>query len=50
MSSLAAVIDLPLEQLAFLSNVAGAQAVSAIGNSQFLDELAFRRAVDSLLK
>ncbi len=49
-TSLGAVLGLPLEQLAFLSNVAGAQAVSVMGNSSFLDELSFRRTVESLLR
>ena len=49
-TSLGAVLGLPLEQLAFLSNVAGAQAVSVMGNSRFLDELSFRRTVESLLR
>jgi bifunctional ADP-heptose synthase (sugar kinase/adenylyltransferase) len=49
-SALAAILGLPLEQLAFATNVAGALATASMGNSRFLDELSFRRAVDSLLK
>lgn len=49
-TSLAAALDVPLEQLAFISNVAGAQAVAAMGNSKFLDEFSFRRAAESLLR
>jgi rfaE bifunctional protein nucleotidyltransferase chain/domain len=49
-TSLGAIADLPLDQLAFISNVAGAQAVAVMGNSRFIDELSLRRAVESLLK
>lgn len=49
-SALPAVLGLPLEQLAFIANVAGAQAAASMGNSQFLDKLSFSRAVASLLK
>jgi rfaE bifunctional protein nucleotidyltransferase chain/domain len=50
MTSLCAVQDAPLEILAFLGNVAGAQAVSVVGNSQFLDELPLERHILSLWK
>ena len=49
-AAIPAVLGLPLEQLAFVANVAGAQAAASMGNSQFLDKLAFARAVASLLK
>ena len=49
-TSVGAFLGLPLEQLAFLCNVAGAEAVSVMGNSRFLDELSFRRTVESLLR
>ncbi len=49
-TSLCAVLRVPLEELAFLGNVAGAEAVSVMGNSRFLEEAAFRRHVESLLK
>jgi rfaE bifunctional protein nucleotidyltransferase chain/domain len=50
MTSLCAVQKAPLEILAFLGNVAGAQAVSVVGNSQFLDELPLERHILSLWK
>jgi rfaE bifunctional protein kinase chain/domain len=49
-SSLAAAVESPLDQVAFVSNVAGAHAVAAMGNSRFLEEFAFRRTVESLLR
>ncbi|NLF67510.1 MAG: adenylyltransferase/cytidyltransferase family protein [Candidatus Anammoximicrobium sp.] len=49
-TSLCAALRVPLEILAFLGNVAGAEAVAVMGNSQFLEEAAFRRHVESLLK
>jgi bifunctional ADP-heptose synthase (sugar kinase/adenylyltransferase) len=49
-TGLAAALDFPLDQLAFLSNVAGAQAVAVVGHSRFLDEGSFGRHVESLLK
>jgi rfaE bifunctional protein nucleotidyltransferase chain/domain len=49
-ASLAAVLNLPLELLAFLGNVAGAEAVSVVGNSQHLQSLPFTRHIQSLLK
>lgn len=49
-TSLGARLAVPLEPLAFLSNVAGAQSVAVMGNSRFLDALSFRRSVESLLK
>ncbi len=49
-TSLCAALGVPLDELAFLGNVAGAEAVSVIGNSRFLEEGAFRRHVESLLK
>ncbi len=50
LTALCAYLRLPLDQLAFLGNVAGAEAVSAVGHSQYLVEAAFRRHVESLLK
>jgi bifunctional ADP-heptose synthase (sugar kinase/adenylyltransferase) len=49
-TSLAAAVESPLDQVAFVSNVAGAHAVAAMGNSRFLEEFAFRRTVESLLR
>jgi rfaE bifunctional protein nucleotidyltransferase chain/domain len=50
MSALCAGLHLPLEQLAFLGNVAAAEAVAVLGNSRFLEEVPFRRHIESLLK
>lgn len=50
LTSLCAALQVPPEELAFLGNVAGAEAVSVVGNSRFLDRLSFRRHVESLLK
>ncbi len=49
-TALGAYLNYPLDQLAFLGNVAGAEAVSAVGHSHCLDEITFRRHVESLLK
>ncbi len=49
-TSLCAVLGVPPKLLAFLGNVAGAEAVSIIGNSKFLEALPFQRHVQSLLK
>jgi len=49
-TSLCAVLGFPLDELAFLGNVAGAEAVAVVGNSRFLEEASFRRHVESLLK
>lgn len=49
-SALCARLGLPLETLAFLSNVAAAEAVAAVGHSQYLDWLTFSRHVESLFK
>lgn len=49
-SALSAVLGFPLDQLAFLANVAGAQAAATVGNSHFLDNLSTARAIESLLK
>jgi bifunctional ADP-heptose synthase (sugar kinase/adenylyltransferase) len=49
-TSLAAALDFPLDQLAFLSNVAGAAAVAVVGHSRCLEEVSFGRHVESLLK
>lgn len=49
-TALGAGVGLPLDELAFLGNVAGAEAVSVLGNSRFLEEGSFRRHVESLFK
>lgn len=49
-SSLCAALDAPLEVLAFLGNVAGAEAVAVVGNSRSLDATSFQRHVQSLFK
>lgn len=49
-SALCAAQESPLDILAFLGNVAGAEAVATIGNSRFLQALPFQRHIESLLK
>lgn len=49
-TALAAVLEAPLEHMAFLCNVAGAEAVAVPGNSAFLEKLSFERHVESLFK
>lgn len=49
-TSLCAALQVPLKLLAFLGNVAGAEAVGVVGNSVFLEEIPFRRHVESLFK
>lgn len=49
-TALGANLGFPIEVLAFLGNVAGAEAVAVVGNSRFLEEIPFRRHVESLLK
>ena len=49
-TSLCAAVGAPLDELAFLGSVAGAEAVSVMGNARFLEEAAFRRHVESLLR
>ncbi|MCY2993389.1 MAG: PfkB family carbohydrate kinase [Planctomycetota bacterium] len=49
-SSLCAVLKFPAEELAFLGNVAGAEAVAVVGNSRFLEQVLLRRHVESLFK
>jgi rfaE bifunctional protein nucleotidyltransferase chain/domain len=49
-TALCAALRVPLEELAFLGNVAGAEAVAMLGNATFLEEVSFRRHVESLLK
>lgn len=49
-TSLAAAAGVPTDVLAFLGNVAGAEVVATLGNSRFLEELPFRRHIESLLK
>ena len=49
-TALASVLEMPLEQMAFLCNVAGAEAVSVPGNSSFLQKISFQRHVESLFK
>lgn len=50
LTALCAYAELPTEELAFLGNVAGAQAVGTVGHSKYLDEPTLRRHVESLLK
>jgi bifunctional ADP-heptose synthase (sugar kinase/adenylyltransferase) len=50
MTSLCAVLRVPLKLLAFLGNVAGAEAVAVVGNTSFLEQIPFRRHVESLLR
>ncbi|HNS20133.1 MAG TPA: PfkB family carbohydrate kinase [Sedimentisphaerales bacterium] len=49
-SSLAARLDVPLEIVAFLGNVAGALAVQIIGNQKAIDKPGLTKYVTSLLK
>jgi rfaE bifunctional protein nucleotidyltransferase chain/domain len=49
-SSLCARLGFPADELSFLGNVAGAEAVAVLGNSRFLELRTFRRHVESLLK
>jgi rfaE bifunctional protein nucleotidyltransferase chain/domain len=49
-TALAAVLEAPLAHMAFLCNVAGAEAVAVPGNSAFLERLSFQRHVESLFK
>ncbi len=49
-TALASVLEMPLPHLAFLCNVAGAEAVAVPGNASFLEKVAFQRHVESLLK
>lgn len=49
-TSLAAALEMPLAHMAFLCNVAGAEAVAVAGNSSFLERLPFNRHVESLFK
>jgi len=49
-TALCAALDAPLEILAFLGNVAGAEAVASVGNSRSLEALSFQRHVESLFK
>jgi rfaE bifunctional protein kinase chain/domain/rfaE bifunctional protein nucleotidyltransferase chain/domain len=49
-TSLCAVQAAPLEVLAFLGNVAGAEAVATVGNRDTMEQLPFSRHVEALLK
>ena len=49
-TSLCAALDAPLDILAFLGNVAGAEAVAVVGNKQTMDSLPFKRHIESLFK
>jgi rfaE bifunctional protein kinase chain/domain/rfaE bifunctional protein nucleotidyltransferase chain/domain len=49
-TALAAALDAPLEVLAFLGNVAGAEAVAVVGNSRSIEADPLRRHVASLFK
>jgi rfaE bifunctional protein nucleotidyltransferase chain/domain len=50
LAALMAAMGAPLELLAFLGNVAGAEAAATIGNAESLDALRLGRHVQSLLK
>lgn len=50
LASLCAALDAPPEILAFLGNVAGAEAVAVVGNSRTLDPDSLERHVTSLFK
>jgi sugar/nucleoside kinase (ribokinase family) len=49
-TALCAALDAPLDVLAFLGNVAGAEAVAVVGNSRHVEALELRRHVASLFK
>jgi len=49
-TSLCAALDTPLDILAFLGNVAGAEAVAVVGNKQTIDALPMQRHIESLFK
>ncbi len=49
-AALCAAIDAPSELLAFLGNIAGAEAVAVVGSSRTLEPLAMRRHIESLFK
>jgi bifunctional ADP-heptose synthase (sugar kinase/adenylyltransferase) len=49
-TALCAALDAPGDILSFLGNVAGAEAVSVVGNSRFLEARTFSRHVESLFK
>ena len=49
-TSFCAALRFPPELLAFLGNVAGAEAVAVVGNSKFLEDISFRRHVKSLMQ
>lgn len=49
-AALYAAVNAPPEAIAFAGNVAGAEAVAVVGNSQPLERLSFERHVESLFK
>ncbi len=49
-SALCAVLRAPLEILAFLGNVAGAEAVATLGNSRSIDRDSLKRHIESIFK
>jgi rfaE bifunctional protein nucleotidyltransferase chain/domain len=49
-TSLCAAVEAPVPVLAFLGNVAGAEAVAVVGSSQSLDRSGVQRQVETLLK
>lgn len=49
-TSLCAALEMPLDILAFLGNVAGAEAVAVVGNKQTMDSLPLKRHIESLFK
>ncbi len=49
-TSICAALDAPLDILAFLGNVAGAEAVAVVGNKQTMEPLPLQRHIESLFK
>ena len=49
-AALAAVLDVPMEVLGFIGNVAGATAVEIVGNDKAVDKLRMKKHIVSLLK
>ena len=50
LSSLCAVLNTPLELLAFVGNLAGAEAVAFLGNSRYIEQEPLQRHLRSLFK
>jgi sugar/nucleoside kinase (ribokinase family) len=49
-TSLAAAARLPVDLIGFLGNLAGAQAVTIVGNSASISRVAMLKSVEALLK